>query len=83
MKYYKVVNKSLTKWGAPQSLIVSFQKLGNSYCCFQGDGSETNIIGWGNTEKKAAGNLVSRKYYFEIEGAGGIHSVKLLNQNEK
>ena len=47
-----------TKWGKEQFLEVSFQKLKDRYCCFQGNGKTEGIIGWGNTKKEAIKNLL-------------------------
>ena len=58
IKLYNLYRKGPTKWGNKKPMSVSFQKLGDKFCCFQGDGSEENVIGWGETKKEAAENLI-------------------------
>lgn len=50
--------RGITKWGADTIIEVSFQKFPNSYACFQGDGSVSKIMGWGETKKLASQNLI-------------------------
>jgi len=73
--FYKVLSKSITKWGDKRGIIVSFQKFTDKYCCYQGDGSTTGIIGWGKTKLEAAGNLIARKDYYELLGHDGIADI--------
>ena len=77
MRFYNLLSKSITKWGDTRCITVSFQKVGNKYCCYQGDGSKEGIIGWGKTKEEAGGNLLARKDYFELKGPDGIMPVIL------
>ena len=72
MRFYNLLSKSITKWGDKRGITVSFQKRGDKFCCYQGDGSKEGIIGWGQTKEEAAGNLLARKDYFELKGADEI-----------
>ncbi len=57
--------RGLTKWGADKTLKVSFQKFEHNYACFQGDGTEAKIMGWGITKEKAIQNLIDRLVEYE------------------
>ena len=57
--------RGLTKWGMDKILEVSFQKFSTKYACFQGDGSEAKMMGWGETKKLATQNLIDNLVKYE------------------